>query len=236
MSFKLTPELRALSLLAFCSLASACGVEAGDRDHSRGAAARQAPSVASPASTTQKERSSPKPAEPQLSALAPSTPRSILDDKPSGDVSRSDGFAVEPQGRGKDKSAKDDAEQTAPELDAPVSLEHVKVDRFVLATDVEQREPVGESERFTTETPKIFAFMQFANGDAPFAVKVYWEKVGDPASPYGVELQVPTAMRHRTWSWTKIRREPGSYRAVVRTLDGRELVSKEFVIEAEQPH
>ena len=105
------------------------------------------------------------------------------------------------------------------------------IDRFVLAHDVKGREPVDESDRFDVDT-KIFAFVQFANPDAvPFAFRVHWEPVDGPVSPYGVELKVETAARYRTWSWTAIPREPGQYKAVLRTLDGKTLAEKPFTIE-----
>jgi hypothetical protein len=107
----------------------------------------------------------------------------------------------------------------------------VKVDRFVLAHDVKGREPVDEGDTFDVDT-KIFAFVQLANANAaPFAFRVHWEPVAGPASPYGVELKVETAPRFRTWSWTAIPREPGRYKAVLRTLDGQTIAEKPFTIE-----
>lgn len=118
------------------------------------------------------------------------------------------------------------------DYERPLSPEEVQIDRFVLATDVSAREPVGETDVFTTDTKKIFAFVQLANAEgAPYSFRVHWEPVEGPASPYGVALKVETAPRYRTWSWTAIRREPGHYRAVLRTLDGEEIASREFVIE-----
>jgi hypothetical protein len=47
-----------------------------------------------------------------------------------------------------------------------------------------------------------------------------------------VKLKVEKAARYRTWSWTAIPREPGQYKAVLRTLEGKELASREFTLEA----
>lgn len=229
MSFKLPFKSPTLAVIALCSLGSACGEE-----HKSTHPQAQAPEAAEKLVEAEPARKTP---DMPLTATAPATPRSILGAMKSGAVSELEsseqGPSVQEQ-KGEAESSKVVGGSDGQTKPGPVAVspEQVKIDRFVLATDVVQREPVGESERFTTETPKIFAFMQFANEQAPFAVKVYWEKVSDPASPYGVELMVPTAARHRTWSWTKIRREPGTYRAVVRTLDGQELASKEFTIDA----
>jgi hypothetical protein len=118
------------------------------------------------------------------------------------------------------------------DFDRPLDPKTVKIDRFVLAEKVEGREPVNESDVFSTDTKEIFAFVQLANEkDPPYAFTVHFEPVDGPASPYGVKLTVPSASRWRTWAWTRIKREPGRYKAVLRTVDGEEIASKEFAIE-----
>lgn len=113
----------------------------------------------------------------------------------------------------------------------PITASEVTLKRFVLARDVADREPLAEADTFRSDE-KIFAFMELSNPDAePFAFRVHWEPVAGPESAYGVELQVKTAARFRTWSWTAIPREPGQYRAVLRTLDGEEIASRAFSIE-----
>lgn len=121
----------------------------------------------------------------------------------------------------------------APELmfDRPLEAKDVVVDRFVLATDVAGREPVGESDHFASDTPKLFAFVQLANKDAPYAFTVHFEPVDGPPALYGVKLDVPSAPRWRTWAWTKLIHEPGKYRAVLRTLEGEEIVAREFTVD-----
>jgi hypothetical protein len=117
------------------------------------------------------------------------------------------------------------------DFDRPLDPKSVKVDRFVLAEKVQGREPVNEGDVFSTDTKEIFAFVQLANEkDPPYAFTVHWEPAEGPASPYGVKLTVPTASRWRTWSWTRIKREPGHYKAVLRTVDGEEIASKDFEV------
>lgn len=111
-----------------------------------------------------------------------------------------------------------------------VSPDEVKVKRFVLSHDVKGREPVDESDFFSTDAPKIFAFVELENGGAPYGVRVHFEKATDPALPYGIDLEVGSAARFRTWAYTKIRREPGEYRAVLRTEGGEDIALRTFTV------
>jgi Protein of unknown function (DUF2914) len=192
----------------------------------------------------------PKLEQPAFTATVPARPRSILDTPVTmqpgstavgGDASKSGAPSeTKPSDAAKlgalleDKKLEPkDPKETLKELDCEPGTGEPKVDRFVLASGVEEREPVGETDTFFTDTDKIWAFVQFDNElGAPASVRVHWEKVDGPASPYGFVLDVPTAKRYRTWSWTAIKRDPGQYRAVLRTLDGKELGSREFEIKA----
>lgn len=125
------------------------------------------------------------------------------------------------------------AQPKAADTSTPISSDgSVQIDRFVLATGVEAREPVGEAVSFPAGTARIYAFVQLNNAKgAPYAITVSWEKVGGPVAKKGVELSVPANKQHRTWSWTSNTKKPGQYRAVLRTLDGVEVASREFTIE-----
>jgi hypothetical protein len=228
----MTQATRWLVLLTACSLAGACSDSASSSP--KGASqqsARMAETKPEIAKAQQKLEAAPLPqAEAKvLTGTSPALPTSIVDtpalDK-SSEAQRSLGDE-----KPKPKDPKPDGVEGSGE-DRPLDPADVKVDRFVLATDVKQREPVGESDVFSSDTPKIFAFVQLANEQgAPYAFRVHWEKLDEAASPYGVKLDVPTAAHWRTWSWTAIKRSPGRYKAVLRTLDGQEIASREFAIE-----
>lgn len=220
----MTLTMRSLLLWSACALSVACGDTQAESPRPKPPTALSAPAPEPKLALTQ--------TEPMLAATAPAAPSTILDKpvapkseetKPSGSV----GVDV--------KDAATLAAETQPAdalgYDRPLDPAEVALQRFVLARGVDQREPVDESDRFRGDE-KIFAFMQFANPEtAPFAFRVHWEPLSGPASAYGVKLKVETAARYRTWSWTAIPREPGQYRAVLRTLDGKELASKPFTIE-----
>jgi hypothetical protein len=111
-----------------------------------------------------------------------------------------------------------------------VSADEVKVKRFVLSHDVKGREPVDETDFFSTDTPKIFAFVELENGGAPYGVRVHFEAADGPALPYGIDLEVGSAPHFRTWAYTRIRREPGVYRAVLRTESGEDVATRTFTV------
>jgi hypothetical protein len=165
-----------------------------------------------------------------LTGLSPARPTSLAD-TPQGNT-KPEGLPVPEESASKGTPSTQPSPLEHEDFDRPLDPKTVKIDRFVLAEQVQGREPVNESDVFSTDTKEIFAFVQLANDkDPPYAFTVHWEPVDGPASPYGVKLTVPSASRWRTWAWTRIKREPGRYKAVLRTVDGEEIASKEFVIE-----
>lgn len=109
--------------------------------------------------------------------------------------------------------------------------EDVQLQRFVLARHVDNRIPMEMDDTFTTEDERIYAFLNFENLDAPeYQVTVHFEPADGPATPYGVTLNVGTGPRWRTWAFTRVRRDPGTYRCVVRNTAGEEIASQLFEI------
>ncbi|MET0342428.1 MAG: hypothetical protein ABW252_15595 [Polyangiales bacterium] len=208
----MTSTFRCLSLLG-CLLSVACSERAAPRDD-KPLAAKVAPSV-TPKAAPDLTSTLPLKAAP-LTALPAPLPEPVKPALPDdADPPHDEPVLV-----------------TDVAYDRPLDPAEVKVERFVLATSVENREPKGESEVFYTDTDKIFAFVHLANDKEPYSVKVHWEQADGPPSPYGVALTVPTASRHRTWAFTRIKRAPGRYHAVLRTLAGEEIARREFLVEA----
>lgn len=215
----MTPTIRSLALLTGCYLSVACSTPTE-------------PKHEAPRPARAEKSASPLAIDPPqaLTAAAPTRPASVAD-QPLPEPTK-----VEPLTLGVDKP---ETAGLSPlehvDFDRPVTPAEVHVQRFVLATSVEGREPVGESDVFGTDTKEIFAFVQLENEHgAPYAFQVHFEPVDGPTSRYGVKLDVPSAVRYRTWSWTRIKREPGKYKAVLRTLDGVDIATREFTIEPAQ--
>lgn len=208
----MTSTLRCLSLLGSLLSVAACSE-------------RAAPSTSAPAAPALAPAPTPDPA-PDLTSTLPPKPADLTAAKPS--------LTPPAPHLPAEADPPHDEPVIAPEVayDRPLDPAEVKLERFVLTTNVVGREPVDQAEVFYTDTDKIFAFVHLANDDDPYSVKVHWEPADGPPSPYGVALTVPTAPRHRTWAFTRIKRAPGRYHAVLRTLEGQEIARREFFIEA----
>jgi hypothetical protein len=218
----MTIKIRSLVVSGVCLVAIACSdASSASEANKSGPENRQALPAAKP-SFAQEETAA-------LAALADTKPRTILDEP---EKKKAQELALEAS---KDAGLMAELALAATheepiDFSRPLAASEVTLKRFVLANGVEGREPLLEADTFTGDT-KIFAFMELTNPAAePYAFRVHWEPAEGPASPYGVELHVKTAARFRTWSWTAIPREPGQYRAVLRTLEGEEIASREFTI------
>lgn len=213
--------LREIALLTVALLSGACS----GRESARPAALDEATKPSSPSAHAASPATMHPAAAGALTATVPPTPASIADDPATTTVTRTTPAAAEP-------STNEPVDQTPKEVfDRPLDPSEVQVDRFVLAQAVQQREPLGETDVFSTEAEKIFAFVQLANPEQPpYSFKVHFERADEAPTPYGIALEVPTAARFRTWAFTRIKREPGQYRAVLRTLDGREIARRDFTV------
>lgn len=223
----MTLTTRSLALLTACALFYGCS-----EDAAQNAAAPPRNEVKLPAPNVAADK---KAEAPHFAATAPDSPPSLVD-SPKSSAPAPDAREQKPMEQTslepKPLEPKPLEAKQPSDFDRALDPAEVQIDRFVLATGVTEREPVGESDVFTSDTKEIFAFVQFANPNPPFALRVHWEKAEGPTFPYGFKLEVPTAARFRTWSWTRIKREPGHYRAVLRTLEGEEVASREFAIVA----
>lgn len=221
----MTPTIRSIVVLTSCYLASACSEPAETSSVAKTKASQ--PVVTAPMDDGHKAELAQKAQLEALTAVSPTKPSSLADAPPPSkkpeELPTMDGQATTTSEEVKPIEHED--------FDRPLDPKSVKIDRFVLAEKVEGREPVNESDVFSSDAKEIFAFVQLANEkDPPYAFTVHFEPAEGPASPYGVKLTVPTASRWRTWSWTRIKREPGHYKAVLRTVDGEEIASKDFEV------
>lgn len=220
----MTIKIRSLAVSGMCLLGIACSDAALTREAAK-TERTSAPAVPALKPTFAAEQPA------ALAATAEAKPQTILD-APEQEKPR----ALEPSPASQDGGhetalAAASSHEEPIDFSRPLAAAEVTVKRFQLASAVEAREPRDERDTFKGDE-KIFAFVELANAEgAPYAFRVHWEPAQGPASPYGVELHVKTAPRFRTWSWTAIPREPGSYRAVLRTLDGEEIASRPFTIE-----
>ena len=118
----------------------------------------------------------------------------------------------------------------APALGSPVR--GLAVRRLVVGTGVENREAVGHASEYEIAPGQRFcAVVEMANEGDTRQVRVRFEPDGDARRSVGfVRLAVPSTQRYRTWGCTERVQAPGTWSAVVETVDGRELARDVFTV------
>jgi len=109
----------------------------------------------------------------------------------------------------------------------------LRVKRLVIAHGVEDREPVDPTESFSLQhTKRIYAFVEVRNVDqVESAIYVTFEPEKGPSRGH-VRLRVGQSPRWRTWAYTRAVQKEGSWWAVVRDGQGKELARKPFEIKS----
>jgi hypothetical protein len=111
--------------------------------------------------------------------------------------------------------------------DEPLAADKVAVRRLVVTHAVSEREPIEPAE-LVTGAP-VLAFVELSNDDGiERNVVVTFEREGRPPAGH-VKLHVPAnSPRFRTWARTRTLAEVGTYEAVIRGDDGKELGRQPF--------
>jgi len=104
------------------------------------------------------------------------------------------------------------------------------VTRFAVARDVKGREPVDVGTRFDTTEPRLYAFVDVANPEkAPGEITVEFQPPKGSARG-NVTLKVGESERYRTWAFTRLAKDPGQWRAVVKNDRGEILAEESFEV------
>ena len=110
----------------------------------------------------------------------------------------------------------------------------VLVKRFVVATGVQDREPLTSGDALPADGSAIYAFAELANpvGDSE-NVRITFERKGGRERVGEVTLPVPAnTSRHRTWAFTRFIRAAGVWEAVLWSENGTELSRTSFEVNA----
>lgn len=110
----------------------------------------------------------------------------------------------------------------------------VVVKRFVVATGVQDREPLFSTDALPSDGTPIYAFAEVANlqGESE-NVRVTFERKGTRERVGDVTLPIPSSTpRHRTWAFTRYIRTGGVWDAVLWSEDGTELSRTSFEVKA----
>jgi hypothetical protein len=121
-----------------------------------------------------------------------------------------------------------EAKPAAKQPPAPSADSALKVKRFVVASAVEDREPVEVESVAVGELP-LFAFAELENDGGTGRVTITFERDGSSQKAGHVSLEVPGEMqRWRTWGKTNLIDKAGRWSAVLRDENGNELARKPF--------
>ena len=104
----------------------------------------------------------------------------------------------------------------------------IDVDRAVVATAVEDREPIGVAETFPATVGELVFYTTLSGDFGPTTVEHVWLREGEEKARVSLDVTGP---RFRTWSTKKIPAEwAGAW--TVRLLDpaGNELTSVDFTV------
>ena len=106
------------------------------------------------------------------------------------------------------------------------------VRRLTVGTGIVNREATGHASEYELASDTRFcAVVELSNRGAASGVRVRFEPEGERGRSVGlVRLPVPSAPRWRTWGCTERVRTPGTWSAVIETLDGRELARDVFTV------
>jgi DUF2914 family protein len=110
----------------------------------------------------------------------------------------------------------------------------VQVKRFVVATGVQDREPLLSSDALPSDGTAIYAFAELANPVGENEnVRITFERKGGAERVGDVTLPIPASTpRHRTWAFTRFIRTAGVWEAVLWSENGTELGRTSFEVKA----
>jgi hypothetical protein len=209
MKRKRSPHLSGLTSLVLAALVATLGCRTAADDIQ--AEARQATpdGTTLPGQSTGEERK-----VPSLAALAPLPELP----EPQAPVQKP---APEPTPKPEAAEAERPAKPRAP----------LAVKRFVIASGVAKREPVGAAKRFqASKTERLYGFVELVN-EAREASSVTVTFAPPTGAPVRVKLDVRGERRFRTWATTRKLKTSGTWSATVTSEDGRVLARTTFEIE-----
>lgn len=103
------------------------------------------------------------------------------------------------------------------------------ISRMVVSENVENREPVGESESFSLSMGSVYCFLEAKDIDADTDVHFVWYHEGDQKAD--VALTIRKGNRWRTYSSKKLGNWKGAWKVELQDSDKTVLKTVEFNVE-----
>jgi len=102
------------------------------------------------------------------------------------------------------------------------------VQRFVVCSDVQDREPVGISDSFVATDERVYAFLEARDITAPTTVNVVWYYEG--AEQRRTPLNLGRSSRWRTYSYKNLYGMTGNWRVDLVDASGNVVSSAKFTV------
>lgn len=103
------------------------------------------------------------------------------------------------------------------------------IGRLVIATSIEDREPVGVADTFSPDTPGVYCFLEANNIAADIEVAFVWIHNGTEILETPMALKA--APRWRTWAGKNLYGLEGDWKVELRDASGTVLRTVEFKVE-----
>ncbi len=118
----------------------------------------------------------------------------------------------------------------AAKTDPTVTAKKLSISKIAIARDVKNREPVDVGTRFDSSEPKVFVFLDVHNTEK-VPGKLFVEFVSPKKGAAGdIELSVGATDHWRTWAFTRLAKEPGTWKARVKNEQGEVIAEQSFEV------
>lgn len=119
--------------------------------------------------------------------------------------------------------------QQAPAKQEAPKAAGLTIERMVVGTGIENKEPVGASDKFPATTEKVFCFIEAKNINEDTTITVVWSHEGKEILKYDLKLQ--KSSRWRTNANKNLNGMKGNWKVEVKDANGNTLKSAEFKVE-----
>lgn len=118
----------------------------------------------------------------------------------------------------------------AAKTDVTASAKKLSITRIAIARDVKNREPIDVGTRFDSTEPKVFVFLDVHNTEKVPGT-LFVEFVSPKAGARGdIELSVGATDHWRTWAFTRLAKEPGTWKARIKNDRGEVIAEESFEV------
>jgi hypothetical protein len=110
-------------------------------------------------------------------------------------------------------------------LQVPAQESDLTVEKIVVATGVEDREPVGEATEFDASVGRVYCWTKVLAHEVPDEIRHVWFLDGEQVAEVSLQIRFPST---RTWSYKTI--TAGKWKVEVVDSGGTVISSTEFTV------